>query len=357
MQYEKTAHIIQPELSHHYIASSQISLLTEQADYTFLSELLLLSQDALYQMTLHRFSPPFQHLDVFPVIKNPYKSTLYLQPATTSYQTPTQQPRLERGLLRSFFLPNLTTQICPLCLLEGIAYDRLYWKARYLLTCPTHAILLLRRCSTCHKPIPSSRLDPTICPFCHHPYHLDPSALVPILPETTCLLHGDLLTLHALGVTDLAPLPHDPRAAYSPAHYFALMRAICISLHPLQLPHFHTFLPPAMYHLLTAHTRLHPPSPDHVPPLQVGTAQWLFALWPTHFFAFLDGLEYWSAHTRKKHAFSSFPDRFLLEFTSHDALSLLSHTYKQYHATIPIHTLHLRIQAHLDAFHLTTPRT
>lgn len=115
MHYDKTAHIIQPERSPHHIAPSHISLLTEQADYTFLSELLLLSQDTLYQMTLHRFSAPFEQVELFPVLKNPYKPTLYLHPGTPSYHAPIPQPQLAPGLRRSFFLPNQTTQICPLC--------------------------------------------------------------------------------------------------------------------------------------------------------------------------------------------------------------------------------------------------
>ena len=63
MHYDKAAQVLQPELSSHHIASSKVSLLTEQADYTSLSDLLLLSQDTLYQMTLHRFSAPFQHVE------------------------------------------------------------------------------------------------------------------------------------------------------------------------------------------------------------------------------------------------------------------------------------------------------
>lgn len=180
MQYDKAAHIIQSERHPHHIASSHISLLTEQADYTFLSELLLLSQDTLYQMTLHHFSAPFEQVELFPVLKNPYKPTLYLQPRAPSYHAPIPQPRLAPGLRRSFFLPNQTTQICLLCLQENLAYDRLYWQSRYLLTCHKHAILLQRQCSTCHKRIPSQRMIPTSCPFCHHPYNNPSSTPVPI---------------------------------------------------------------------------------------------------------------------------------------------------------------------------------
>jgi hypothetical protein len=78
-------------------------------------------------MTLHRFSAPFQQVELFPVLKDSYKPTIYLQLGTPSYHAPIPQPHLAPGLRRSFFLPNQTTQICPLCLQEDVAYDRLYW--------------------------------------------------------------------------------------------------------------------------------------------------------------------------------------------------------------------------------------
>lgn len=79
----------------------------------------------------------------------------------------------------------------------------------------------------------------TSCPFCHHDYYNPSSTPTPVPPEATYLLHGDLLTLQALGVThDLphpscTPIPDDPRMALPSAHYFALMRALCISNHRL----------------------------------------------------------------------------------------------------------------------------
>lgn len=117
MHYDKATQILQPELGSHHITSSHISLLTEQADYTLLSDLLLLPQDTLYQMTLHRFSAPFQQVELFPVLKDFFisKNNLYLHPATPTYHAPIPQPRLAPGLRRNFFLPNQTTQICPLC--------------------------------------------------------------------------------------------------------------------------------------------------------------------------------------------------------------------------------------------------
>lgn len=353
MQYDKAALVIQPELIPYHIASSHISLLTELPDYTFLSDLLLLSQDTLYHMTLHRFSAPFQHINFFPVLKD-WNHDQYLQSGVTSYCDPIQKPRLEKGLRRSFFLPNQTTQICALCLQEDVAYDRLYWQSRYLLTCHKHAILLQRQCSTCHKRIPSQRMKLTSCPFCHHAYYDPSSTPVPIPSEATYLLHADRLTLRNLGVICDQPHPlcdpiaHDPRVALPPAQYFALMQAFCICIHPLHTPDFQTFLPPTLLRFLLNSTITDRSLPNFIPPQQVAVAQWIFTRWPHHFFIFLDALELWSRQAKKRHAFSSFPQRFLLGSTAHEAYALLSQPYREYRPTYNINVL----QHHLASFNL-----
>ena len=91
-----------------------------------------------------------------------------------------------------------------------------------------------------------------------------------------------------------------------PAHYFALMRALCICLHPLHITHFQTFLPPTLLPFLLSSTITHPSLPDFIPPQQVAAAHSIFTLWPRHFFIFLDAIELWSLQAKKRHAFSSF---------------------------------------------------
>jgi hypothetical protein len=233
MQYESVAWILHPETSPYHIAPSEVSLLTEQADYTFLSQLLSIDAETLYQMTLHPFSAIFQPLHFFLTFKRGmWRTERYLQLGPTPYHAPIDRPRMEKNLRLLFFLPNQTTQICPLCLDEPIAYDRLYWKCRSLLTCPVHALRLQRSCSVCHKRIPSLRLRPTHCPFCGSRYQGTSPLFGTPSPETAWLLYSDLLTLQALGVKDLplhpsfAPAPHDPRGTFSSAQYFALLRAI-----------------------------------------------------------------------------------------------------------------------------------
>jgi hypothetical protein len=361
MHYEKVTWLFQPEMGqpYSYIPPSEISLLTEQSTYAFFSRLLLIDEEALYQMTLHRFASVFQQLDFFPVLKSPWKTEQYIQKGNTPYRSPINRPRLEKGALRSFFLPNLTTQICPLCLEESAAYDRLYWKVRYLLTCHKHAIPLQRQCSACQKPIPSTRLCATTCPFCKSAYRSSSSHIQPLPKEASCLLRGDLLTLQALGVIQNPISPsfpyNDLRGALPVPQYFALLRAICISLHPLQVSDYRTFLPPALYDELSQRQMIR--ERDHVPPLQVAATHWIFEDWPTHFFAFLDALEHWSRETRKKHAFVWFPNRFLLGVKAPEATALLAGAYRQYETSSlssDVRAREHRIQQRLAAFDTDT---
>jgi hypothetical protein len=358
MHYESVAWLLHPETSPYHIAPAEISLLTEQADYRFLSQLLSIDEEALYHMTLHQFAGVFQPLHFFLTFKKGlWRAEQYLQPATTPYHAPIDHPRLEKKLRHLFFLANQTTQICPLCLEEPTAYDRLYWKTRYLLTCPVHAVLLQRSCSACQRRIPSLRLRPTHCPSCGRRYC--DTSLMRVLPspDMACLPYGDLLTLHALGVTEaplqpsFAPAPHDPRETFSAGQYFALLRAICLSLRPFQTAHLRTFLPPAFYDFLITHKFTHT---EHVPPLHVAIAHWIFTDWPSHFFAFLDALEYHFGHGKKKHAFYYFPERFLLGSKATEAHDLLSQAYKQHQATSSFQALQRRVRERLAAFDTPT---
>jgi hypothetical protein len=346
MQYEKVTQVIQPEVSRHRIAASQLALLTEQEDYTLLSRLCLLSEDTLYQMTLHRFWAPFAQLDFFPIFKDSFdpRRNHYIQPQTIIARSPIPFPRLTKGLSRTFFLPNHITQICPFCLQEEVAYDRLYWKARHLLTCHKHAILLLRHCPFCSKRIPSLRLELLCCPFCHHPYFNPSNPPLTLPPDASALPHGDFLTLHALGVSlpadttntssfTSSPLhdPHDPRTTLPPEQYFSLLRAICLSLHPLHAEDVRTFLPPALYAFLEQAHLLQSPYPNKVPPFHIAAAHWIFTQWPTHFFHFLDALQQWAWKSRKKHAFRAFPHHFLLGAQAHEARAFLSQAFRHRH--------------------------
>ncbi len=57
MSYETIARLLQPETTSYQVRAGELPTLSRQADYDFLSHLLLLPEETLYQMTLHRFSP------------------------------------------------------------------------------------------------------------------------------------------------------------------------------------------------------------------------------------------------------------------------------------------------------------
>ena len=59
MQYARSSWLLQPELLPFRMTSRNLSLLTAQDDYTFLSALLALSEEQIYHMTLH---PPRRSL-------------------------------------------------------------------------------------------------------------------------------------------------------------------------------------------------------------------------------------------------------------------------------------------------------
>ncbi|WP_201376858.1 TniQ family protein [Ktedonobacter robiniae] len=307
-------------------------------------------------MTLHRFSAPFKHLEYFPVIKVPsWRSGLteYLKPKIALHHDPIERPRLQRDLHRTFFLPNQTTQICPLCLQEEVAYDRLYWKARYLLTCHKHRLLLLRHCPHCSRRIPSQRLDPTSCPYCRHSYAS--TVTLRIAPEAMGLVSGDQLTLRALGV--LPPLDHpsiplelnDPRTLLPPQQYIALLRAFCISLHRLQPADVQSLLPNAFTAFLHTNQLFQRPYPDAVPHSKSPSRTGSLAPGPTISSPFSMSSHVGLGKQKKKHAFDNFPHHFLLGDLAKDALAIVSHAYQQYQPTYSLQTLEHRIQEHLDA--------
>jgi hypothetical protein len=125
-------------------------------------------------------------------------------------------------------------KVCPVCLEETEAYDRLYWRTRFLITCPRHAVFLRERCPACHAAIPSLRSSPTWCPTCGKgDYRAAPHSLQPSLPKASCLLAGDLLTLKALGVDGEAAngppamWQGEGLASLSPPQYFSLLHSFC----------------------------------------------------------------------------------------------------------------------------------
>jgi TniQ len=311
MQYQSIAWILQPELLPFCMTSRNLSLLTAQQDYTFLAALLALSEDQIYQMTLHSWDVLSRHLSCFP----PFHQKTYSSspsPHTLPDSTSLGRPLLTRQVYQFTCLPTQTTQICARCLQEPISYDRLYWKMKYLLTCPKHQVLLQRSCGYCHRPILSTRMNPQVCHVCHHAYQ-NTSLEVP--EELSFLLQGDLLTLHALGISQPHPFPrleNDPRTLLPFEQYFALLRALSLSMRYLHVSDFQMLLPAPILTLFTPH-RHQPLTPqERIPPLHIATIHWIFAHWPDHFFTFISILQALRREGQRKAPFSflSLPSTF-----------------------------------------------
>lgn len=297
MLYPRVNWLLQPEQIPSPITSHNLELLTQQDDYAFLCALLALSQDQVYAMTLHSFDVLSLHLRCF--------STPHTTPPTTSPHasrrmsitpsTPINRPLVSIQTHQFTCLPAQTTQVCPLCLQQSVAYDRLSWKIKYLITCPTHHLLLLRCCPRCQRPIRSTRVNPLACQQCHHSFASDS---LPLPDDALFLLHGDLLTLRALGLADslsltdtYSALQHDPRACLPFAQYLALLRALSLAMRPLSPSTFQTLLPSTLYSTLTRLQR-NPLSPqERLPSLHIATIHWIFSQWPDHFFTFLSALQ------------------------------------------------------------------
>src|SRR6266571_2958944 len=142
MGYERPEWILRPEALSHSIAPSTLPLLRRRADYQLLKRLLLLEEEQLFSLTLHRFTHRFEAL-----------------PCPPPQTNPDFLASIERTLPRhvQFFRSEPETQVCPLCLDNPDGYDRLYWRCSYVLLCARHRIYLVDHCPACRAPIPGLR--------------------------------------------------------------------------------------------------------------------------------------------------------------------------------------------------------
>ena len=61
------------------------------------------------------------------------------------------------------FFTSATTHVCPLCLAEPPAYERLLWSFRGLPICTRHGCVLIEACPNCGKRLRSNQLDIVRC--------------------------------------------------------------------------------------------------------------------------------------------------------------------------------------------------
>jgi hypothetical protein len=151
--------LISPEPPRRKVYSRELPLLHRLADYQVLERALGLGEAELYHMTLHRFAARLQSPERGARAPSAY-------PACESID----RPLLSRSTVRREISTRRTTKVCPGCLDEAPAYDRLFWRLRPVILCPYHALLLLDRCSYCPAPIPGQRRSPGRCPFCRREY-------------------------------------------------------------------------------------------------------------------------------------------------------------------------------------------
>ena len=276
MGYEDPRWIVAPEQRSSPLRLSDLSTLARKEDYGFLEQLLLLDEETLYQLTLHRFTPSF---------------SLSEQQGRPFEAGCVPRPLLSPALLRKFFLPASSTKVCPLCLSEKEPYDRLHWKCRLVSSCPEHDVLLIESCPGCAAPIASTRASLTRCPRCDRADFR--TCATPSLRQAQALLRGNALHLWMLGV-ERTPSGIDqdeansPLAELWPHHYFKLFEGFRYLLHQT--------LPQDL--LATVNGEMHALPSElfalslkaSAEPILLHTALFhkVFDHWPDTFYAFLD---------------------------------------------------------------------
>jgi hypothetical protein len=273
MGYEQPKWLLQPENSSYHLREEDLAWMCRKEDLLYLARLLGLDEGALYSMTVHRFASVLQYGTDPPVRQN--------------------ARFIARPLLldRSSFKDLLSTKVCPACLDQPDGYDRLYWRAEFILLCPNHALPLRANCPYCNKRIPALRAQLSQCPFCKKGDYRIPTARV---LENSVLFQGELLLLKSLGV----PFPqinvleamftNSPLLSLRPADYFHLYRSMMGTLSHLFWPEDISKLCLKL-HVLTqeeiaADSMLYGAS--QAP--EVMLFHVLFSKWPDNFFLFLD---------------------------------------------------------------------
>jgi hypothetical protein len=198
-------------------APREFLFMTNRTDLGALGKALSLDEETLTALTLHRFA--FALLAA-PVLDHAQEGA--------SPRGQSGGPLLREETIARHCMPRSTTKVCPVCLSEEPAYDRLYWNIREVLVCPHHRIFLLDRCPTCRSPIPSLREpDLVSCPSCRRgDYRLAPPTAV---SSDTLLYQSHRLLLHFLGVCHLndddspALMRGSPLSWLAPWQYFDLL--------------------------------------------------------------------------------------------------------------------------------------
>ncbi len=335
MGYSEPGWILRPEKVAHVVAPGELALLRRRLDYELLMRLLDIDEATLYRLTLHRFAMCYEFPDWALISPEPPRRKVYsrelpllhrladyqvieralglgeaelhhmtlhcfaarLQSPERGARAPSSypagesidRPLLSRSTVRRLDISLRSTKICPGCLDEAPAYDRLFWRLRSVILCPYHALLLLDRCLYCSAPIPGLRRSPGRCPYCRREYLQAPRALIAptswLYEDQTLLLH-QLTAENANGWTGSPAFAGSPVLRIEPWHYFAL------------LERFENFLQPRLAGSIVMQTLkklawVDDQSASESPviqkvALQIALFHYLLASWPENLLAALD---------------------------------------------------------------------
>lgn len=310
MGYEQPSWLIQPEGLAHHVRTADLPVLKRSQDYRFFQQLLLLDEEAIYRMTLHRFASRLSSPSPF-----------------SSESAPSRW--LDQWSYRTYFFANADTQICPQCLNEQEAYSYLYWKCRYVMLCPRHATFLISSCPICHSSIPALRPFQTICPSCQKgDYRTVSERLRTPLRKDSFLFSATLLTLRALGVESGFSHPVDTSTELAnqplaPLGYFNLLRVLSTIVEQLSADYLHTFLPPAFYGECGSQSSERGGWRE-----SLAIVHFLFTSWPIHSWGLLDAFSLLALHYGN--SFEGYCEWLLYERLRRSSFDFLRQAYKHY---------------------------
>jgi hypothetical protein len=329
MGYENPGWLLHPEEVVSSVRPFNLCLLRRQTDYHFFEQLLYLSEETLYGLTLHRFAP----------------SMLEPELSHQNMHGEVQRPLLfSRYVFQTFFHPYSATKVCSKCLEQEPAYGRLYWSVLPVIACLRHNIFLTDLCPVCSRPIPLFRSSIARCPHCKQGDYRE--ALAISLPAGAAFRGGMALLLYHLGIESVPAEDNAVRKCPSPLigllpwQYFRLLDACRCILGPL--------LPDAPFiqrdAAVDAHLRSHPRHHSTLTSLEwsvvISTFHWLFTDWPDNFFSFLNSFpRAKSSRARKRDRertagvqrdFGLLYEKWLYKRLAHPAFSFLREAFEDY---------------------------
>jgi hypothetical protein len=328
MGYSKPAWILDPEEIPYRVRTLNLLLLSREADYTFLTQLLALDEEKLYELTLHRFATN-------------------LQPSELSQRSSSDdisRPLLSADASRAFINSLSSIRVCPLCLEEDKAYGRLYWNIAPVVACPLHNTFLIDRCPTCSRPVRLLRSSLTHCSRCRKgDYRRAQRTFV----EQDQFLHtGYSFILKQLNIIDDGVRSDDPEFIKSPLvkllpwQYFRLLDAFRPILGPLFPDSPLLRVSPVLRAQLPERSYLRRVYSIYEWAVLIATFHSIFASWPDNFFTFLECYplvtrkEHLSTRTRQmtglEHDFGTLYTRWLYRDLQDTAFSFLREAFADY---------------------------